>query len=84
MDENRNEATQQPIEAVPVTPAGNPMAKKLVLYLHKLLQCKGYQRSYRCCSQRLRLLTLIISLLSLKHILDCKLKYQVLSVHPYL
>ena len=31
MDENRNEAMQQPIEAVPVAPAGNPMAKTALI-----------------------------------------------------
>ena len=31
MDENRNEAMQQPIEAVPVAPAGNPVAKTALI-----------------------------------------------------
>lgn len=41
MDENRNEAMQQPIEAVPVTPAGNPMAKTaLVLSIIAAALCE--------------------------------------------
>ena len=41
MDENRIEASQQPIEAVPVTPAGNPMAKTaLVLSIIAAALCE--------------------------------------------
>ena len=38
MDENRNEAMQQPIEAVPVAPAGNPMAKTALIFAAALCE----------------------------------------------